>query len=126
MRSTRYKLPDANVITLTQGPRALLRMMLRQTDGASGTFTSAAYGSTPSPQYSKQVQVTIAGEPHDAWLLPTPTEAALVVEINDVLVYISGPANYVDGVLLEQLPALKWEPVVLPQSGSGGAIEVKP
>lgn len=107
VRSTRYALPNAGAVTVTQGPRALLRLMLRQTDGSLGAF---AY--TPAPiQGSERVQVTIAGAQHDAWVLHTAVQASLVVEIDDVLLDITGPPDYVGGVVLQRLPALKWEPV---------------
>jgi hypothetical protein len=123
VRSTRYELPDSTrIVTLTQGPRALLRYLLLRTGG----FFGSRYGYEEPPQQSEQVQVTIAGEQHDAWLLRGPRNAALVVEIDDVLVHFTGSADYVGGVMLEQLPALEWEPVVLGQGDGGGAIEVQP
>jgi len=125
VRTTVYHVGDSNrSITVRQGPRTLLRAVLRQ----SGGFFNAPYSSSSpeSTQQSEQVQVTIANEQYDAWLLRGATGATLIVEIDDMLVHITGPADYVGGVLLEQLPALEWEPVVLAQGGGGGAIEVQP
>jgi hypothetical protein len=125
VRSTRYKLPDRQgLVAVTQGPRALLRYLLQRTDGAVNTFVDSFSGYQYAEQ-SEGIQVTIAGEQHDAWLLRGASQGALVVEIDDMLLHISGSADYVGGVMLEQLLALEWEPVVLTQGG-GGPLEVKP
>jgi hypothetical protein len=108
------------VVTLRQGPRALLRNMLRRNNGSFGS----GYVYNDARVSSRQIEVTIANQQHEAWLLRNNAASALVVEIDDVLLYIQAPEAYLDGVLLEQLPALQWEDVSLVPSG--GAIDVQP
>ena len=123
VRSTAYAIPDTNtVLTVRQGPRTLLRHILRFRGGSYGPD----YVYSADRVSSEQLEVTIANEQHDAWLLRNSGASALVVEVDDVLLYIQAPEAYLDGVLLEQLPALEWEPVMLEQGGGGGAIEVQP
>ncbi len=121
VRTTTYAIPNTTtVITLRQGPRALLRNMLRRNNGSFGS----GYVYNDARVSSRQIEVTIANQQHEAWLLRNNAASALVVEIDDVLLYIQAPEAYLDGVLLEQLPALQWEDVSLVPSG--GAIDVQP
>ena len=121
VRTTTYTIPNATtVITVRQGPRALLRYLLRRSGGAY----EAGYGFDTSRVTSKRLEVTITNEQHEAWLLRNSSSSVLIVEVDDVLLYIQAPEVYLDGVLLEQLPALQWEDVTL--MSSGGAIEVQP
>lgn len=94
-----YKFPpDDTAITITQGPRNLMRHILR--------YQSSAQSWTNS----QPIEVTIAGQSQTAWLLSNDTSAALVIEIDDLLVHISAPIDYLQGPILERLPQLSWMP----------------
>lgn len=85
MQSTHYRLPESDDrITILQGPRDLLRHILRHRPVA---FNMASlYGQT-----SKQLDVTIAGQPQSIWLLDELPTPSLVVEVDQTLLYITGP-----------------------------------
>lgn len=100
--STTYRTGSEVVLRLTQGPRAVLRRVLRHqplTD--SGAATTAWSGSA-------RIRVEIVGQVRDAWLLTDDADAALVVEVDEILLHFSGPADYLAGPLLELLPLLEW------------------
>lgn len=90
--------PDDTAVTITQGPRNLMRHILR--------YQSSAQSWTNS----QPIEVAIAGQPRTAWLLSNDTSAALVIEIDDLLVHISAPIGYLQGPILERLPQLSWMP----------------
>jgi hypothetical protein len=90
--------PDDTAVTVTQGPRSLMRHVLRYQSSAQG-WTS-----------SQSIAVTIAGQPRTAWLLANDSAAALVIEIDDLLLHITGPAGYLQGPVLERLPQMVWTP----------------
>ncbi|HEY0601741.1 MAG TPA: hypothetical protein VGD58_02460 [Herpetosiphonaceae bacterium] len=91
--------PDDTSVTITQGPSSLLRHILRYQSTAQ-SWTS-----------SQPIEVTIAGQPRTAWLLSNDTSAALVIEIDDLLVHIAAPIGYLQGPILERLPQLSWAPI---------------
>jgi hypothetical protein len=58
---------------------------------------------------SKSFSAPIAGEQRTVWLLTTPLSAALVFEIDDLLVHVSGPdAQTLERVTLPELSKLEW------------------
>jgi hypothetical protein len=88
--------PDDTPVTITQGPSSLLRHILRYQSTAQ-SWTS-----------SQPIEVTIAEQQRTAWLLANDTSAALVFEIDDLLVHIAAPVGYLQGPILERLPQLSW------------------
>jgi hypothetical protein len=91
--------PDTRQITITQGPRPLIGHMLRYQSSMQRWTTSRG---TP---------VTIAGQPTTVWLLVNDDAAALVFEIDHLLVHIAGPRNLLETTVLERLPELDWTSV---------------
>ncbi len=119
VRFTSYTVPDTTLtVEVTQGPRALLRHVLRRP-----RYDQPLPGTTfPA---SQPIEVTIAGAQYQAWILRNSSGgSALVVELDDVLLHIKANDAYLTGVVLEHLPALHWEDVRLTSSSS--AIEVQP
>jgi hypothetical protein len=105
IKTTRYIMPDGARVTIWQGPRSLLRRSLRysarRTTGVTQIWTA-----------STQVNVVLAGQQRSAWLLENPVASALVVEIDDLLAYITGPnLEYLQSTLLDQIPKLEWIPI---------------
>lgn len=104
IRVTQYRLaPSGAVVTIRQGARDLLRNALRyharDLVGANLSWTA----STP-------LSVTIAGKPRQAWLLQSNAAPALVVEVDGVLLHITGPdPAFLSGPLLAELPQLVWQ-----------------
>lgn len=103
IKVTTYKLPTQDLrVTIRQGPRGLLRHVLRHTELDNGTL------SLPRSA-SREVPVSIAGQQYTAWLLEDSPTAALVVEVDEVLLYIKGPST---ATLSAELPAelakLEW------------------
>ncbi|HEX6287827.1 MAG TPA: hypothetical protein VFZ66_01480 [Herpetosiphonaceae bacterium] len=91
--------PDDLPITITQGPHDLMRHILRYQTSVQSWSSSRA------------IPVTIAGESQTAWLLSNDNAAALVIEVDDLLVHIAGPIGYLQGPLIDRLPNLVWTPV---------------
>jgi hypothetical protein len=103
LRATQYRLAvDDRQVTVRQGPRNFLRHMLR--------YRSALMpGRGESWTLSKSFSVPIAGEQRTVWLLATPISDALVFEIDDLLVHVSGPdAATLERVTLPELSKLEW------------------
>jgi hypothetical protein len=97
---TVYHFPPGDFpVTVTQGPRLLMRHILR--------YQSAQHGWTESHALS----VTIAGRDHTAWRLSDSRTAVLVLEVDDLLVHIAGPIDFLEGPVLDHLPQLVWLPV---------------
>jgi hypothetical protein len=115
VRSTTYQVPDTELtVEVTQGPRALLRHILRQP-----RYDKPLGG--PTFPVSQPIEVTIAGAQQHAWILRSASaEAALVVELDDLLLHIKANDAYLSGVLLEHVPALQWEDVTLLSSHGAG------
>ncbi len=90
-------------ITVTQGPRALLRHLLRYT---LPTTTPSASGDHWTS--SRKLSVMIGDAPRDVWLLEDANLSVVVFETDELLVHITGPREYLRGPLLERLPALTW------------------
>lgn len=90
-------------ITVTQGPRALLRHLLRYrlpttTPSASGDHWTS----------SRKLSLMISDAPRDVWLLEDAHLSVVVFETDELLVHITGPRDYLRGPLLERLSALTW------------------
>ncbi len=100
---TRYRLPALNAsITIRQGPRDLLQHVLRYQ-------SRAMLGETLTWDASRPVAVTIAGQQRAGWLITHQFQTVLVVEVDDVLLYItSEPGIDLAGPFLTQLAALEW------------------
>lgn len=81
-RQTQYYLSDdqQNVVTLTQGPRRLMRNVLRYSASDPESLWTT----------SRRIPVVIGGVARDAWLLQDTYNSALVVEVDDVLLHFSG------------------------------------
>lgn len=93
---------DGNItIRITQGPAKLLKHILRY---PPLTQERSVVGWTRS----EQLEVEVAGQRRDAWLLQNGQAAVLVVEVDDQLLHIVGPPDYLRGPLLDLLPQMVW------------------
>jgi hypothetical protein len=103
VESAAYRFPDRQaLITVHQGPRMLLRHMLRYQAGLTE-------GRDPVWAFSQQFSAVIAGAQRDVWLLETSSRHMLVFEIDDLLVQIEGPdRDTLTQRVLPALPKLEW------------------
>ncbi len=98
-----YQLPtQKQTIAVRQGPRNLLQHILRHQTALSGgqmTWTM-----------SKRLSATIVGQQRDVWLLQALGATAIVFEVDDLLVYISGPnPETLERDVLPLLSKLEWQ-----------------
>jgi hypothetical protein len=110
IQANRYRIQgDQESVVLRQGPRNLLRYILRtqggRLDDRNRTWTS-----------SKAFSATIAGEQRTVWLLETANQSMLVFEADDLLVQILAPdADVLEQRVLPVLAQLKWtDPAITP------------
>jgi hypothetical protein len=97
-RQTRYKLDNSNSsITLTQGPRQIMRHIVRFNPSVDGVRWIS----------SERFPVTIAGQPREAWLLSGATGAAVVAEVDGLLLHISGTAQTLRNFVIPHLADLR-------------------
>lgn len=104
VQSTIYEFDgSAEQVVIRQGPRTLLRHMLRHPQSSIDLGQS---------QPSRQISVTIAGQPRTAWLLDEPLSPALVVEVDQTLLHISG-VNFtsLESIVVPRLAQLEWAPI---------------
>lgn len=104
-----YRLPEnPQPVVVRQGPRNLLRHMLRYRYALSQDRERIWSA-------SKALSATIAGEQRTVWLLETTNQAMLVFEIDDLLVHITGPdAGALEQSVLKALPKLAWAAPISP------------
>ncbi len=98
---TTYLVEEENVyLTVRQGPRTLLRHNLRL-----DLSMPAHHRELQAPS----VRVLVVGQYRDAWLINHGTTPVLVVEVDDVLVYVSGgSSDYLQHKLPALLSKLEW------------------
>jgi len=103
LKATTYQMPPGDWrVTIRQGPRDLLRYMLRYNRPLPGFLPDTRID-------SKAVPVTIAGEQRTAWLLRNTRSTVLVVEVDEVLLHITSPdTGYLEGTIAERLAKLEW------------------
>jgi hypothetical protein len=101
IHGTVYRVPGSTrTIVVRQGTAPLLRYVLR--------YESLGYDGSPGWNQSRAVPVFLGGQERTAWLLEDTNDMALVVEIDDVIVHISGwDKAYIEGALLDALPQLE-------------------
>ncbi|HEX6292122.1 MAG TPA: hypothetical protein VFZ66_23240 [Herpetosiphonaceae bacterium] len=106
IRATTYRWSSVDrAVIVRQGSSALLRHMLRH----QVAFSS---GQTLTWKSSEALSASIAGEQRTVWLLEAETMTALVFEVDDLLVHVSGPdAATLKSAVLPQLSKLEWSPV---------------
>lgn len=100
--ATTYRMSDGTEVRLSQGPRHVLRHVLRNQYFPGDSWQVAPWSS------SQRFPVTLAGQNRDAWLLQNNGSGVLIVEVDDVLLHFSAPVPYLAGPLLEQLSQLQW------------------
>lgn len=104
--TTRYEFVGQQApVIVRQGPRDILRHVLRY--GSREQEPDAIRWNSSTP-----LTATIDGQPREAWLIDTDASKALLVEVDDVLLHISGPsADELRNVTLPMLPRLAWQDV---------------
>lgn len=96
LHRAQYSLAGGTV-TLTVGPASLMRTLLR--------YPPQGMGWTQS----ERLPVVMKGSAREAWLLQDMRgSAVLIVEVDNTLVHIAGPADFLRGALLDELPKLVW------------------
>ena len=90
------------MVTFTQGPATLMRHILR--------YSSNGHDIAPDWTSSRTLSVTILDQPRTAWLLTNNMTTVLVVEVDEIMLHIVGPEEYLTGSLLNLLPQLTWTP----------------
>lgn len=92
---------NETAVQVAQGPRLWLRYLLR--------YRTANDNASPPPwDRSARLAVTILGQPREAWLLEQADSGALVIELNDRLIHISGPTALLKDTIVPLLPQLQW------------------
>lgn len=101
---TRYRMEGQPArVTIRQGSRDLLRHLLRyqwQSEPEQWTRTRS----------SEPVTAMIAGQVRNGWRIGEGTNQALIFEIDNLLLHVSGVAQAL-GPVLAQLPSLEWQDV---------------
>jgi hypothetical protein len=100
--TTLYDVGTGGRIRVTHGPADLMRHLLRYQVHTNESFGNVAW------QRSEPVRVTIDGELREGWLLQTRQQGALVVEIDNTLLHLSGPYEFLNGPFLDRLAELQW------------------
>lgn len=122
-KRTEYTMPpgDWNV-TIRQGSRELLTRILRYNE-VNPMFGDAAMYLTRS---SKPIKVTVAGQERTAWLINQRSYTALVVEVDEVLLFItSDDTAYLEGTVAQMLSELVWIDVIAKGQSTPPAIPVR-
>lgn len=103
IQATTYRLPNsAASVTIRQGSRRLLRHLLRHRQPEIDRLGQP-------DQTSKPLTVTIAGEPRTVWLLDEQPMPALVVEIDQMLLHVSGVSvEVLETEIAPLLAQLQW------------------
>jgi len=91
---------DQVTVRVTQGPRKLFSHMFRYS-------SRSGYRGRQVWDRSELLRVQILGQTRDAWLLQNQTDAVLVIEIDDLMLHIAAPAEFLRGPLLDLLPQLE-------------------
>ncbi len=86
-------------ILVTQGPKNLMRHVIRYSESLRGADAMPWTTST-------RMTVTIDGVDREAWLLAHNGVAALVIDMDDRLIHVMGLRSYLEGPLMEKLPQL--------------------
>lgn len=104
IKVTHYRIAPIDVsITVRQGNRLLLRHLLRH--------NSVIMPDAGSLRSTEPIATTIGGEPATAWLINNGGNPALVVEVADLLLHISGPdSETLRHYVINALPAMVWTP----------------
>ncbi len=89
---------------VTQGPKRLLRHILRFPATPTNLPGSGWTSSRQIPIRVLRVRET----PFVAWLLQDDETAVLVFEVDDLMVHIAGPPDYLKNELPNQLQTLVW------------------
>lgn len=92
---------ESQEITVTQGPRAVMRHVLRYQNNNNQRWTR-----------SERIAVDIGGQSYSAWILSDQPRqrAALVVEVGDTLLHFTGQYEYLRNALPARLPLLQTAP----------------
>jgi hypothetical protein len=93
-----YRIGEADYmgVLVTQGPKNLMRHVIR--------YSESTRGADAMPwTFSRRVMVTVDGQERVAWLLAHNEVAALVIELDDRLVHVMGLRSYLEGPQLLKL-----------------------
>jgi hypothetical protein len=103
LKATRYRVAAlGGTVTIRQGPRDFLRHVLRYQSQSMEDETHTWTASRPAT-------LSIDGRSLTGWIIEHRFETALVVEVDDVLLYITAsPGIALDGPLLDELGRLRW------------------
>jgi hypothetical protein len=104
VKVTHYRIASIDLsMTVRQGNRLLLRHLLRH--------NNAIMPGAGRSRSSEPIATTIGGEPATAWLINNNGNPALVVEVADLLLHISGPdSETLREHVADALPAMVWTP----------------
>ncbi len=104
IKVTHYRIAPIDVaITVRQGNRLLLRHLLR--------YNQPGISVPDRSRTAAPIATTIGGEPATAWLINNGGNPALIVEVADLLLHISGPdSETLRHYVADALPAMVWTP----------------